>query len=330
MKEKKPTLDEIQHLGMLKLYGLQGATIEEVSARNHLIYRVKKGSRDYALRMINPESYRAGEWISMYEEFEILRAIEHTGLGPKVFALFEECFASPFLMQEFVEATCFNDLKPLSSKHLVGAAQAIATLNAQDITPKRFPFLKKYVQKSYRGRGFVWRFRLMEAILRTRRNDVSTWALKILPLLRRTTRLLAENASRLPKDFTFHFDGAHCGNTYWRDGRVMFLDWQKVSLRNDPTFTLVRFATSTGEKGVVPDDTFDMLLNAYLDVRSDLAHTCFVWLAHLRLLERQVSDLVWVLWDYARRGDRRPVEEATSVLPRYGEVRRILQYLHRL
>lgn len=325
---RKPTLEEIcKYLDSLNPLGLKGATINTVSERNHLIYRLEKEGRLYALRMINPESYRKGEWISMAEEYQILKALEPTGLGPEVYYL-DEKFSPPFLIQEFVETMCFNDLKPLSEMHLKAAARAIAVLNSQGPTPERLPFLEKYREESYERRTLLYRLRLLDSIRRRPfRKDVWGWAVKIMPLLRKTQRILSQYEPPLDFDWSFHFDGAHCGNTYWQgepDGRVIFLDWQKVSWRNDPTFTLVRFATSIGDKGIVPDDKFRTLIKAYLET-SRIPYLYFYEMAKTRLLERQVSDLVWVLWDHTRRRDRRPVEAGTSVVPRFEEVKRMLQ-----
>ena len=328
--ERKPSIAEVrQWLDVRNPLALSGAEVGVVSERNHLIYHVTKGERVYALRLINPESYRRGEWISMTEEFEILKAIEPTGLGPRAYA-FE--WGAPymtqplsFMIQEFVEAACFNGLKPLTEEHLVGAAWAIALLNQQPISPERFPFMRKYVHEGFQRAKLAGYFRLVDSFRRLPRRDVLQWAVRIMPIVRKTSHLLTKAEYLLPSEFSFHFDGAHTGNTYWRDGRTVFLDWQKISLRNDPSFTLVRFATSVGEKGVVPERVWETLVNSYLDVRPDAPN--FPELAWVRLLERQTADLVWVLWDYARRGDRRPVEQGTSVVPRYAAVQQmLLQY----
>ena len=315
-----PTVDEVRaHLNARGLLRLVNASVELVAARNHLVFRVEKAGQVFCLRMINPESYRRHEWITMAEEYALLRAIEPIGLGPQAYYL-DKHFEPPFLIQEFVRAACFNDLKPLAEEHLTAAARAIAILNAMDISPAHFPFMRKYVRKDYGGSGRVWYFRLFDSLRRLPRRDVLRWALRILPLIGRTMGLLSRTAPLLGSEFSFHFDGAHCGNTYWRDGRVLFLDWQKVSWRNDPSFTLVRFATSAGEGGIVPESVWQTLIAAYTEVRP---LPDFGELAWVRFVERQVADLVWVLWDHARRQDSRPVEQGTSVVPRYAEVRRM-------
>lgn len=325
---RQPTLAEVQRaLRTLPIEHLTGAAITLVSARNHLIYRLEGPRGAFILRMINPESYRRGEWISMQEEWQVLRAIAATGRGPRVYALPKVYLAGvrqahPALIQEFVEATCFNALKPLTREHLVETARAIAEVNAQEIGPERFPFMAQYVEPGYRRQARARYLRLASAVLLLPRPDVIRWALRILPLVLRTGRILSAAERVLPKTHSFHYDGAHTANTYWRNGRVVFLDWQKVSWRNDPTFTLVRFATSVGPAGDVSPVAWDTLINAYLEVRPI---PDFAELARVRLIERQTADLVWVLWDHARgRDPRRVGEVGTSVMQRYQRVRRML------
>jgi hypothetical protein len=301
---------------------LRGAKLTLIGEHNHLVYRAEKGESAFAIRMINPESYRAGEWISMAEEYALLRALADTSLAPWAYYLGED-FQPPLLIQEYIQATCFNDLKPLSVAHLVGAARAIAELNSQPLSPETLLFLKKYTGSSFHWRMIVWQARLADAVRRTFQKDVLAWAIHILPITIRAG-LVLNHSKRLFREqpFVFHFDGAHTGNTYWKNGRAMFLDWEKVSYRNDPTFTLVRFMTSanTTEESV-SSSMFGTLVGTYQQYRPV---PNFGAMARARLLERQVSDLVWVLWDYARWGDTRPVVEGTSVLSRFEAVREFL------
>jgi hypothetical protein len=51
-------------------------------------------------------------------------------------------------------------------------------------------------------------------------------------------------------------------------------------------------------------------------------------LLNQRLFERQVADLVWVVWDYAREkkaASGKTIEKSTSVKARYERVERMLQ-----
>ena len=115
MGTKKPTIEQIQiYLRKYNPLDLSGASINLINEHNHLHYRLEKNGKEYCLRMINPESYRQGEWVSMAEEYVILKYLERTELGPKAFFVDPERFTLPLMIQEFVSsAVCFNDLKPL-------------------------------------------------------------------------------------------------------------------------------------------------------------------------------------------------------------------------
>lgn len=320
-----PAADEVRdYLNERRALGLGGASVRLIASGNHLIYRVDRGGRVCALRMINPTSYRRREWISMADEYAILRAITPTKLGPKAYA-YAGSFDPPFLVQEFITATCFNDLKPLREEHLTAAARAIAALNTCDLDPRQL-LMERHVRRGYRGSALSWWYRLGYAILRSRRADIIRWAARIAPLAHQTALVLARFEPELPREFTFHFDAAHTGNTYWQNGQVLFLDWQKVSWRNDPSFTLVRFATSVDGEGWVPEEVFQRLVRTYLDIRPI---PNFERIARMRLLERQVADLVWVLYDCARRGGQRSVEEETRVISRYHTAQSLLRIRQR-
>lgn len=322
--QPKPTTSEIR--AHIRASGkLDARAVHVISdTANHLMYGVIISEDEHlALRMVNPESYRRSEWISAAEEFELLHALVGSGLAPTPVYL-DETFRIPFLVQEFVKATCFNELKPLSNELIGKAALAIAKLNtrASRLAPHATPWMRSYEKQGF-GSGVEKYVRLADAVRRNPRHDVISWAVRIGKLLREVQQRLARASPLLDGQLpSFHFDGAHAGNTYLRDGQVMFLDWEKVSWRDDPSFTLVRFATSAGkEKGKTSPEIFEALIAAYVKVHP-VAY--FEELARTRLLERQAANTVWVLWDYTRRNDKRRVAEATSVEAHFTELERIL------
>lgn len=322
MKKKKPTIAQIQEY--LKKYNpldLNGASVSLISKHNHLHYRLQKDERVYCLRMINPESYRRGEWITIPEEHIILKLIQSTGLGPKSYFVDPERFILPLLIQDFVsDAVCFNDLKPLSRKHLIATAQAIARLNEQNITPERFPFREGYTRFSYLTSIKTWRGRLAQ-IKRSRQKDILEWADKIEQIVNRAAKILKDFEPLLEKTSpAFNFDGAHCGNTYWKNNQVIFLDWQKVSY-GDPSFTLARFLTSVDESGKVYSSDKELMIETYQTYFVKKANPDFPQLVDQRLFERRVADLVWVLWHYVKEGKTEPID----MTPRYRNVEMLLE-----
>jgi len=339
MEKKKPTIGQIQEY--LKRYnplGLSGASISLINEHNHLHYRLEKDDKVFCLRMINPESYRRGEWLHIPEEYTLLKHLEFTGLGPRPYFVDPERFILPLLIQEFVaDVICFNDLKPLSKEHLVATAQTIALLNAQRITPDNFPFRKRFTRYSYLTSVKNWRERLdvtkkLAMIKKPSQKDVLEWADKIEKLVNQAEKILEGFEPLLEKaTWTFNFDGAHCGNTYWekKQETVIFLDWQKISY-GDPSFTLARFLTSVGEKGKIPSQAKKTMVQAYTNspyyfrvVKQTPQVPDFVQLVDQRLFERQIADLVWVLWNYIKEKKTDPVEKTTSV--RYQAVKKLIE-----
>ena len=322
MEKKKPTIGQIQEY--LKKYNplnLSGALIKLISEHNHLHYRLEKDDKVFCLRMINPESYRRGEWIDMPEEHVVLKYLEGTGLGPKSYFVDAERFVIPLMIQEFItDAVCFNDLKPLSKEHLITTAQAIARLNEQDITPERFPFRKGFTRYSYLTSIKTWQERLA-IIKKAKQKDVLEWADKIGKVVDRAAKILKGFEPLLQKTSpAFNFDGAHCGNTYWKNNQVIFLDWQKVSY-GDPCFTLARFLTSVGKSGKVYSSDKELMIETYQTYFVKKANPDFPQLVDQRLFERSVADLVWVLWRYVKRGKTEPID----MTPRYRNVEMLLE-----
>jgi hypothetical protein len=280
----------------------------------------------------------------MREEYEVLNLLEPSGLAPKAYwfdkGSVRDPAVPPFIIQEFIEGMTFRELKRrsrLSEGHVQAVGRAIALLNMQDIGFRQLPFMHKYAQRAYEWSVVRWVERLSQAVLRARRGDVIRWAARIFPVALTASLILERHRSLLPrKAAVFHFDGAHLGNILLTERvkqRIKFIDLQRVSIRNDPAFTLVRFATSIADKRADPGkQVVEILINAYLEARPDLDRTEFENLFFLRLLERAVSDLVWVLWNpfqdpkqlAQRRRNPQPVEKWTAVGPRYNEAKAML------
>lgn len=298
-----------------------------VSSRNHIIYKITRhpDGKLWAMRMVNPSSYRKNDWISVTGEYLILCELSKLGLGPKVYSFgIPSLPLQPFILQEYVDHTVSFNRLPLKPENLAAVSQAIALINQQDISPERFPFMEKYVKRGYHHQNFVWHYRLADSMRRSPRRDVFLWTMRILPVARQAWGKLKKAAKRnMTEKYSFHHDGAHTGNIFLRpDGKIIFLDWDKVSWRNDPSFTLVRFATSLRKNGTVTEDETKILLSSYLAVSSIGS---LPLLFHFRYLERLVSDLVWVLWDYTRRGGTKPLEDATNIAERYEYVKKLVQ-----
>ncbi len=332
MAKQKPTIEKIEEY--LKKYNpldLSEAKVDLFNAHNHIHYRVEKGGRVCCLRIINPESYRADEWLTIPDEYTLLRLLGHSGLAPRALFVDPERLGMPFMIQEFVaDAVCFKDLGVLQENHLIAAAEAIAEINSQKITPEIFPFREKFTRYSYLTSIRTWREQLdiimkNDQFVRGYELEVSAWAKKIEDVVNQAEKRLKGFEPLLEKaSWCFNFDGAHIGNTYSRSKKVIFLDWQKASF-GDPAFTLARFLTSIELTGEVVDEVKNIMLQAYLKKREVPG---FVGLLKQRLFERQVADLVWVVWNYVKErkaASGLTLEKATSVQARYERVEKMLR-----
>lgn len=194
-------------------------------------------------------------------------------------------------------------------------------MNSQEITPEKFPFRAGYTRYSYLTSVKTWRKRLAE-IKKSERKDVLEWAGKIEAVVDRAEKILEKFEPLLEKaPFAFNFDGAHCGNTYFKDNKVIFLDWQKVSY-GDPAFTLARFLTSIDKAGKVSLADKELMVQSYLEKRKIPE---FAQLIDQRLFERQVANLVWILWNYIKEKKIEPVEQIINIPARYERAENLLK-----
>ena len=304
---------------------LAGASLRLIGENSRLVYRAQKDSRLYIVSMDNPKQ-RAKEEISVAEEYALRERLPKS-MGPIVYHL-DQGFRMPFIVTEFILAPRLaefkNDHQPLSPLYVTGAARAIAKINAEDITPARFSFLKKERLRSFRRDELLWYRRLGETVGHSRNTAITKWVLRIFPLAFRAGRVLSGfNGYFAPQNFSFHLNRADAGTIYWRNDCAIFSNWRDVSYTNDPTSTLMNFAVSVGTKGgIVSEELFNLLVGTYLTVRP---LSGFRTMARARLLERQVSKLVEVLWVYSKEKDAPPLEQVTNILQRYDGLKKSLE-----
>ncbi|MBI2053521.1 MAG: phosphotransferase, partial [Candidatus Sungbacteria bacterium] len=220
--------------------------------------------------MADPTHYRAGEWLYAEQEYALLDALGNTQLAPQPHMMISSrppFIHPPFVMMEWIEGTALNALKEARDEYLDAVARAIGLLCRQtDITPERFRFIPRV--SGWRESGNVTRYvRLLDACRRMSRRDVAiaVWAARILPVVMRVHHILWKYRGVF-KDapWCFHHDGLHAGNVFIRpDGSVVFLDWDKVSYRKNPVFTLARFASSLYPYGRMPAEVFLRLAEVF-------------------------------------------------------------------
>lgn len=298
-KQLKPTSDEMKtELDLCTRPQFEGgfSDVRELSSHNHLIFEAANSAwpQPRVIRMINPESSRRNEFLPIKHEFQLLEALGKTDIVPKVYLL-NDRFRVPFMVMEWIKGKALTDTD-VGREYLRKVAFAVARLHNTGVAEQDLPFLKKYRRKGFRGRRLAWCANVAAALWKLQSKETMRWADQTLELLRQTSSILKDGASLFDDEpYVLHFDGAHKGNVFVRDnGGIVFLDaWERVSVRNDPTFTLVRFASSF-------DDAdrawgyLKVLIDEYCGIKGR-KNTPVRRMAEYRLLERFMSDLAWTL-----------------------------------
>ena len=163
----------------------------------------------------------------------------------------------------------------------------------------------------------TWRERL--GVIRSH-PGLLQWAVRLEALLPSAEAMLARFEPALARVLREHgpafiFASAHVGHCFAAPHGLRFINWEKVGI-GDPCFTLAVFLASLCERA------------DFLAVREEMTRqylaanpvSGFTELLRQRLVEREISNLIWVLWNYARSGDSRPVDEAVGAERRYRRV----------
>ena len=317
-------------LGLVTNHGEAQGSLHLIHKGNHLVWKGAYRDGYFALRMADPTHYRAGEWLSAGQEYLLLKDLEQVLLAvPRPHCMIYD-FKQPFLMMEWVDGTPLNGFKETREGHFDAVARAIGTLASQTaITPERLPFIPRV--SGVREWGNVTRyFRLLDACRRMPQRDVAMWAARIFPIVARVHYVLSKyRAAFRGAPWCFHHDGLHAGNVFIREDKsVVFLDWDKVSYRKNPVFTLARFASSLYPYGRIPAEVFLRLVRVFSEAFGGYDLWPMRHMAACMLLERLCADLVYGPWDFARnpanRGKKMPDSMHAALEMRLFGVRNLL------
>jgi thiamine kinase-like enzyme len=115
--------------------------------------------------------------------------------------------------------------------------------------------------------------------------------------------ILQENEdllSKAPREFVYN--DVHPGNIFLNnDGEVKFIDWQKVSL-GDPSFMIALLVKRFSHLwGIEKKEFRNKVVREYLKLKQiDNLDT----LIDMRILERTVADMWWVVRESAKKGEK--------------------------
>ncbi len=284
----------------------------------HFNFLVEGKGGKMVLRFKGPEW--GGPARGIIDEYEILKAVEKYDVGPKVYWLGENFFGEPALLEEYLNGAILSHLPEGEQEKLFPkVAKFIAKINSMEL-PKEI--LKKQEKLlSYERHKQAWKERLEIILINP---CAQVWGEKIKKeIIPKAEKMLDEFEERLQRVLenygsVFVFKSAHIGHCLRIGDGFRFLNWEKNAF-GDPSFSLAVFLASIQKHSNFPKIKKQMVAE-YLKEKPVPE---FSELVDQRLNEREISNLLWVLWAYARKRDTRPVEE-TGVERRFEQARNIL------
>lgn len=315
--------------------------INDDPTRNHWSFVVQTRDHDgpafpVVLRFINPQGKAAKEgWLKLSQEYKLLRHLqEWTDIAPRVYGIDRRGFRLPVLFQEFVQGVPLGELEregKLGVRHVEAVANRIAGLAIQTVPRWKFPVLWWNTDRSYWRHFVKWRIRIREILVAgqaRQRSDLVTVAGLLRENAAEAVRVLKKcNAPVRRLKPTLVIRSAHKGNILWDEqwGQCRFVDVEAVS-RGDPLYTFVRFLVSLrrGEGFEIPPKFVEVAQETFLRVRFQPIPN-FEQLFLARLIERELSDAIWVVREHVQRGGDQLVDEATNVVARLNRVRELLR-----
>lgn len=254
-------------------------------------------------------------------EFKILKIIEKYSISPKPIILDKNGFGAPVLLESYVKGAPYSSFKILDSAKLKAALKLIAKTSQINISPKLFKF--KY--QNYSANIKNWRKRIEEIKkLGKKYKEIKklTSALKILS--GKAAKILTKNGKILLKTKPeFIYNDIHGDNLFWlpQKNKAVFIDWQKVSW-GDPTFMLAVFTLAFESKVPESKDKFyTNILKEYKKIRNIKNLEA---LFNLRILEREISNMIWVPWHALKATGKLPFQ-SISDYSRLSRVEKVLK-----
>lgn len=268
-------------------------SLKYLGGGNHFNFLAKTNNGDFVLRISKPEALGAGALFDIPDEFTLLKLIEKYGVSPKAVAIDLENFEFPMLIEKFISGKKYSSYKKLNEKQIKEAIKLMTKVSRINLSPEIFPFRFSY--KTYETNIKSWDRRLDEIKnLGAKYKNVSEITKEFSAIISRASKILLKNKSVLAKAKpSFIYNDAHLGNTLWLGKKAIFIDWQKVSL-GDPTFMPAVFALAIEKKVPWPREQFFLWFTAEYGKSAKIKN--FEKLFNLRILEREVANMLWVVW----------------------------------
>ncbi len=283
----------------------------------HFNYLVTVSNKKLVLRFKGPEW---GETKGTDDEYEILRYVGKYGVGPKVYYRGKNFFGESVLLEEYLPGKLLTALPVAKLTRLLPpVARLIAKINQIPTTNKN---LFHRHQLSYAPNKKTWRKRIARILQDKRTKEIG---LRIKKLLPKAEIMLDSFEPRLKRVLrkrgrVFIFESAHFGHCLMTPRGLRFINWEKVS-DGDPSYTLAVFLASLARRADF-EEIKAVAVRQYLK-RNQIPE--FAELVRQRLAEREVSNLVWVVWAYTQQSERGKPLRYTNINRRFSRVEKLLR-----
>lgn len=325
--ENSPTIEQVrdyllkvQPLGIGSSGSVEIKDIDPNPWSGHFNFLVSDGSKQAALRLKGPEWGEHSQGI--IDEYQNLQAVKDFKVAPQPLWLDENTiFNEPLLLEEYLKGIIYSDLSSSDQRNMWSdIVDVIIRINSVPIEGLSLPF--RHEMNNYMSHTEVWDKRLRVIALRETCREWHKKIVEIIPSLKVLVKQFQLRLEKVLKDRgpVFIFESAHAGHCIITPSGPRFLNWENVS-KGDPSYTLAIFLASHIERPYFQDMKQE-LINLYLKKKPIPE---FKELVEQRLVEREISNMIWVVWAYVKRDDKKPIEKATGVKARYERMLKILE-----
>ena len=296
----------------LKLFSDNPIAIKYLGGHNHHNYLIKNTNNSYLFRL-QSKNPTTSHLLDVESEFSLLRLLAKYQVAPKpIYYGNDYYYQQKYLIEEVIEGITLNSLRRLNAKHLDALLDAIFKIETIKISPQLLKFCFRY--DSYQPAIRNWQKRLAEIKSAGRPKKIITALLaEFIPLIQAGSKTLKKYESRLAvSKIKFIYCDIHGGNSLWNDETktIRFIDWQKVGY-GDPAFMpvliLLRFL-SNHRPGYVKK--FGQKIITKYQKHSKINN--FSTLFWLRYLEREISDMIWVVWSKVKNHENLDIKNPTQ------------------
>lgn len=267
------------------------------NSSNHDNYKIAGEKGNFVFRLA-----RGGDLInqaSIADEYTILKKVEPYNIAPKALEINIESPLGYYLIEGFLEGKPLSDATDLDEGVFENILKLIAKTSDIKINQDEFPFKFSYSKYTTHFAHADSKLNEISKIYPDKQKEIE----EIRQLADKAKKILEEGENVLSQaTIEFVYNDVHPGNVFLDNNReVKFIDWQKVSL-GDPTFMIALFAKRFSHLWEVDKKTFkDKIVKEYSKLKNiDNLEK----LLDLRILERTMADMIWVVREAAKKGEK--------------------------